>query len=336
MKCEDIGRLLPFYVSDEVEPDTAEAIARHAAECAPCRAAIEREQKLVQAVAAAAPEYDFESEGSGDARLLAKCRDALQEALDEAEQPSAWQRLSVLWNPAQWLASQPGLAASFLLLFGVVMGVGVPRLLEPGNGSVSQPGVTVEATPVSQRNLNVSDIRLLGPEEGSPAPRYEVEVSERRPEVLQGTASDERMRRIFLNVLQNSGKFDSGLRLAATEALGDRSDVPEVRETFCELARKDRNLAVRLKAMEALASFGDDDKVRNVLMDILLRDPNPGMRIEAITTLRAMAEGSALSKLRSDERLRSVLRDLSEKDPNTNIRVQSAAAMRQIAQRETH
>ncbi len=341
MKCEDIGRLLPFYVCDEVEAEVTEAIERHTAQCPACAGTLAGEKRLADAVAAAAADCNFEDRSAPAAQLLAQCRDALQEALDKAEAPNIWKRLRGWISPAQWLTAQPALGAAFLLL-GVVIGVGAPQLLESPDptGESGPPAVTVQGTPLGGQNsgsLNVSDIRGLNPDEGNPTSTYEVEFNEKHPIILRGTMNDDRLRGVLLNVLQNSQRFDSGLRLESVEALKNRGDDLLVRKTLCESARKDRNPGVRLKAMEALRPFGEDDTVRDALIEILLRDSNPGVRIEAITALRAMAENSvALPKLQGDARLHTVLRDLMQKDPNTNIRVQSAAAMRQIGSRQAH
>lgn len=345
MRCEEMERLLPFYLCDEVEDAEKEAVERHLEVCSACAAALQREQRLLEAVAAAAPQHDLLNREDPAALLLERCRRDLSEALDRAGPAGGWRRWVAALSPSNWaggsrawVAAHPVWSAAGFLLVGIGLGQGIPRWIAPQLSLVSgEPTMIVSAPPALNQNLrSASAVNFLPASSGDEAPRVEIRGTSEENVLLEGTLDRSDVKEALLYLVENSQQFDSGVRLDSMEALRTRGDDTEVRQVLCKVARQDRNVSVRLKAIETLRGFEQEDRVREVLLDAVQHDSNAGVRIAAINALRAMAENQdALPRLRNDERAVRVLNDLMRNDSNNYIRWQSAAAMRQIAPRQT-
>jgi hypothetical protein len=256
----------------------------------------------------------------------------LSDALDDAYAASFWDRVSA-WIPVRaFMAARPAWAAAACVLFGIMLGVFGPRWLGNRSGSPLIGDEAVITPEVDWQSSGISGLSLM-PASDSRNPNVEVQYVQEQPRVLRGTLDNSEVRNALIFIARNNQRFDSGLRMDSLEALRSRTDDAKVRETFCYVARSDRNPGVRLKALEALRGFEDDEKVRNVLLEALLRDPNPGARVEAIDALKSLLEKS---EAQPDAQLVDVLRDRMNNDSSTYIRMQSAAAVRQIAARTQH
>jgi hypothetical protein len=329
MRCKEIELLIPLYACEELDEAQRSAVAEHLTACAACQGVLERERRLLEVVQAGRVEPS--------AVLLASCRNELTDALDvTAPRHAFWERLKAVMRPPRWAFLHPAWSAAMFLVVGVVVGTQVPSIVNrprlpqgPSAGDV----VVRESSPFSDlQNVSITGINVL-PGGDSGAPRVELQVRAEQPMVVSGTLDDNDERRALTYVVQNNQRFDSGLRLDATELLKSHGADEDVREALCYAVQHDRNPAVRLKAMEALRGFGQDPKVRQALIDVLLKDDNAGVRVEAVTTLRAIAEQGAASQ---DARLLEVLRDRMQRDPSTFVRMQSAAAVRQLEPRATY
>jgi HEAT repeat protein len=159
-------------------------------------------------------------------------------------------------------------------------------------------------------------------------------------------------------MVENSERFDAGVRLDCLDALKAAVRDQQVRVALLNAARKDQNPAVRMKALEALRETAGEDDVRQVLLDALEHDGNPGVRVEAVNllvgsldnrppdtdTAREAPEPPALAVVppsrtsdegdASFEHVVKVLQELQRRDPNPYVRLRSAAALRQIGPRE--
>lgn len=330
MQCEQIERRLSLYACDELDAVQRAAVEEHLKACPACAAALEREQKMLQALAACEMQEPSPS-------LLHSCRSALGEAVDDLADSSPWRRWLSSLRPASWLAMHPAWGTALLLLLGVVLGYSVPRWLRPEPvltpGTPATMAVYAPLSAEELRNADISDIVLVPTMNSGGAPTVEVRLMAQTPKVLQGSPADSQIKDVLTYVLQNNQRFDSGLRLDTVEVLRAQNRDAEVRDALCHVARHDRNPAVRLKALEALRGLEEDNLVRQVFLEALLEDDNPGVRVEAINALRALAEKS---REQADPRLVEVLRERMEKDPNTYIRMQSAAAIREMRPREVY
>ncbi len=329
MPCDVAARRIVFYVCDELAAGEKELLEAHLAECPSCRQVLERESTLLQQIVATPRlEPDF--------LLLEQCRSRLGETLDDLAGVPSWRRWQSSSWPSSWLALHPAMGTALLILLGVVVGYGVPHLLERSNeDSVAVAPVMTVRPQLSEAELmsaQVQGIHWLGPgADGDP--RVEIQLAAERPVVLQGEPDDDSVKFVLMRLVRSYEQADPSLRMESLNVLGMKNEDAEVRRTLCEVARNDHNPAVRLKALEALRGFEQDELVRQTLLELLLKDENPGVRIEAINGLRALAERFGENV---DERLVEVFRDRMQRDPNTYIRMQSAAAIRALAPREVY
>ena len=169
--------------------------------------------------------------------------------------------------------------------------------------------------------------------------------------VLTGRADDSNVRQVLTYMVENSERFDAGVRLDCLDALKAAVRDQQVRLALLNAARKDQNPAVRMKALEALRDTAGEDDVRQVLVDALEHDGNPGVRVEAVNLLvgsldnrpadaddapetPVAAPAPAPGEDASFEHVVRVLQELQRRDPNPYVRLRSAAALRQIGPRE--
>jgi HEAT repeats/Putative zinc-finger len=334
--CGDMEPLLVLFAAGE-ELDLAEQaeVAEHVAHCPHCSAALDRERELLASLAVHRREPN--------AALLASCRAGLEDTLDREEETGWLRRTFGSFIPASWISPRPAWSAALLLAIGFSVGVLGPRFFDRSfrpASPASPPGVSDESSAMVNEpssslgtldlhTADVADINVI-PTAGEP-PQIELELKAQRPVTLQGTVDNRDVKRVLLNILRNSDRFDPDVRLNAVDLLRARSNDPDVRSVLCQAVHSDHNTAVRLKALEALNGAEPQNLVRQTLLDALMDDQNPGVRIEAINELRAMA---AKGQVVSDDHMLSVLRDRMQKDPNTYIRLQSAAAVRDLGPRQ--
>lgn len=315
MQCRDLEHLAVLYACDELDATQRAAVEAHVAGCSACAALLARECSFVQVL-------DKRSLLEPSPLLLAQCRGELSDSLDDLAAVSLWDRVE-RWVPVRALfTARPAFAGALCIMVGIALGTMAPRWFESRQPAVISPGATVSDSGAQQFDLN--NISFF-PSDDPSRPNIMLNVTRERPETLRGTMDDPEMRRMLIQVVQNTQRFDSGLRLDSLEALRTRADDAEVREALCFAARNDRNPGVRLKALEALRGFEQEARVRDTFLEALQRDDNPGARMEAINALRALMEKPQASP---DAQIYQVFRDRMQNDPNNYIRLQSAAAMR--------
>jgi hypothetical protein len=337
MQCQEIEPLITFYACQELEGSERAAVEQHLEACAACRLLLEREQRLLAALAAA------ETTEPSPA-LLASCRNDLSDALDliPAEQ-SSWRRWASAFRLPEWFALHPAWSGAFFLLLGIAVGNIVPGWFRqhvqsglPSGGSdvvitsAPLPSLDSRSLPVAA-GLPITGINWTPGE--SENPRIEVYLAPEQPRVVQGTLEANEVRRALEYVVTNNQRFDPGLRLDSVELLKSRIDDPEVRGALCRAARNDGNAGVRLKALEAVRGLAQIEEVRAILIDALLNDENRGVRVKSINALRALVEQQNPP---ADPRLMEVFRDRMQHDSSTYVRLQSAAAMRHLDPRGTY
>jgi hypothetical protein len=334
--CVEFEQQLILYAADELERGESAVLEAHLEHCTACAAALERERRLLEMVTAAGS-----AEPSAD--LLASCRDALDEALDElteTKQPSRLARWADAFFPGHWFALHPVWSAALFIIIGFSVGTLAPRLMRQQPSSPETTNLAGRVAPVAAVTANDQDIRTADvaginwtPAGENEPPRVEVQLSTERPVLVQGTVDSSNVKKVLLNILNSKDRFSPDLRLDAVELLKLRNNDPAVRQALCNAVRTDHNAAVRLKALEALNSAEPQDIIRQTLIGALVDDANPGVRIEAINTLRALAEQGAVS---SDAQLLEVLRERQRKDPNAYVRLQSASVIHELGPREKY
>src|SRR5437763_988548 len=292
LSCKDIAPLLVFYACDEVSDKERKQIEAHVAKCEACAAQLAEENHLQEAMTAALQPAD-ELDAAGV--LLSQCRSELAEALDDLSAPP----LQEHWRPfgwlRRWMALRPVWSGALLLLVGVVAGTQlVPSLQQNRNntGQVMNVRARQPLTPDQLSKMVLSGVDIT-PSNGSDSPTVQLQLSAEQPMVFIGRADDSNMRQVLTYVVENSERFDAGVRLDCLDALkaavGDR----QVRRALLAAARKDQNPAVRLKALETLRDAAGEDDVRQTLLDALEHDSNPGVRVEAVNLLANSLNGEA-------------------------------------------
>lgn len=353
MNCKDVAPLLVFYVCEEVDDSERKLIETHLASCKGCSEQLAEEKEFHSALVSTLQSAD-ELDSSGI--LLSQCRSELEEALDDLSAPP----LEEHWRPfgwlRRWMALRPAWSGAMLVLVGILAGAQLVPWMQRNSSNTGQ-AVNVRApqplTPDQISNMVVSGINL-SPSSGSDVPTVQVQVNAEEPMVLTGNADDARMRQILTQVVQNSERYDAGMRLDCLDALKAAVRDLQVRNALLNTARKDQNPAVRMKALEALREAAGEDDVRETILDALEHDTNPGVRVEAVNLLvgslkneaadadtvpvapEAPVVASAPSAPGSEdfEQVVKVLQELQRRDPDRNVRLRSAAALRQIGPRE--
>ena len=337
LRCANFEDRAILYAAGELNEEERGAIEAHARQCGACAAVLSREVDLRKALAARVQPAD---RLDGSELLLARCRSELFEALDDAAAQPKRSWFSVL-SPAGWLGAfrqtfvfHPGWSAAALLLAGAVAGTAARELYR--QVAVPNPGkpvITVSApAPITEQELATIDsagIRVE-PQNGSPAPKVELQVRSPRPRMVEGTPDDAEIRRVLTYVIGHSGQFDDGVRLDSIDALRPRAADPQVREAMSEALRHDPNPAIRLKAIEALRAAGSAPDVQSAILEALSDDDNSGVRIQALNTLIERMRSRQFPGVPLDRRAVSVLRDRMRNDSNRYIRSRSADALGQL------
>lgn len=348
--CTDVAPLLLFYVCEELSEFERGAVEAHLSGCVNCSAALAREKKLQEFVAAGEPSAEQLDPGG---LLLSRCRSELEEALDDLEASAKSSRnfagalrgLRLFAWLSRQLVAHPALGTALLVFTGAAFGVMAPQWYQGYRAQAAkraeQPVLRVSATPSLTEqdlaNMDVAGISLTPSPSGSGSGTVEMRFTTAKPFVLEGSLDDSDVRHALTYVIQNSQKYDEGLRLDCLDALRTRSSDKDVRKALCLAVRKDRNPAVRLRALEALSGTALDETVRETLLEALLNDTNPGVRVEAINTLvRALQQPQEAEAAPDVQHVERVLQDLVRRDTNHYVRMQCATALRQLGPRESH
>jgi HEAT repeat protein/putative zinc finger protein len=337
LHCANFEDRAILYAAGELSEKERTAMEMHVRECVACAAVLVREVALRDALAERVQPAD---KLDGSELLLASCRSGLFEALDDG---AAQRKRSWFWPfaPARWVgafsqtfAFHPGWSAAALLLVGALAGTAARELYRQVNvANPGRPVVTVSApAPITEQELATIDSSGIHvePQNGSPAPRVELQVRSPRPRMVEGTPDDAEIRRVLTYVIGHSGQFDDGVRLDSIDALRPKAADPQVREAMSEALRHDPNPAIRLKAIEALRGAGPAPDVQNAILEALSDDDNSGVRIQALNSLIERMRSHEFPRVSLDGRAVSVLRDRMRNDSNRYIRSRSADALGQL------
>jgi HEAT repeats/Putative zinc-finger len=320
--CPEFEQSLVLYAVGELAGAERQSAENHLQECVACAAFLDEGQRLLAVVRSAQPDEP-------DVNLLASCRSALADALDQAGEPGRFTRWAGLLLSGNWFGLPPALGAALLLLIGFSVGTLAPRLLRT---TVSQPtdssgSVANQAALLNDQIAHGADISRINvtPAGENVPPQVEVQLSSPHPLVVSGNVNDNDVKRVFLYVLQNSARFSPDVRLDSVELLKPRYQDADVTLALCQLVRSDSNTAVRLKAQEALRSCAPSPQVLSALLETLAGDSNPGVRVEAANALLDLVDkGGVLDQPGQMD----LLRDRMQKDSNNYVRLQSAAIIR--------
>ena len=345
--CTDVAPLLLFFLCEELTEFESAAVQAHLTGCVNCAAALAREKKLHEFLAASEqPAEQLDPGGS----LLSQCRSELEEALDDlqaTEKPSRSLPVSLRGlNPFAWLSRQfaahPAFGTALLVFSGAAFGVMAPQWYKAQIAKrIPLHVFTVSAAPrlteQDLANMDVAGISLAPSPNGTGSGTIEMRFTAEKPVVFEGSLDDSDVRHVLAYVVQNSQRFNEGVRLDCLDALRTHSADGNVRKVLCLAARKDRNPAVRLRALEALQGTALNQEARATMLEALVNDTNPGVRVEAINALvNSLRRGEEAESAPETQHVVRVLKGLVRSDPNHYVRIQSASALRQIGLRESH
>ncbi len=133
IRCDEIETLAVLYACDEMDAAARTQLEAHFAHCTACAAAVARELRLQQVIAALdQPADSLDRSGL----LLAQCRSELAESLDDKEARSnrvnpSWTRI---FSPVSWwgalrhtLIYHPAMSMTVLVVAGFLAGVAGQR-----------------------------------------------------------------------------------------------------------------------------------------------------------------------------------------------------------------
>jgi hypothetical protein len=264
--CEEARGRFALLLYGELSFDEEEQVESHLDGCTECRAALERQKVLHDALDGVAV--------TPSPALLTRCREDLTQLLGHEKGASGWtssrahswwRQMTGGWN-VQFLRPMTAMA---LLAVGFFAAKVTPGLNFPGG--VASMGLG---------GFGGAQVRNVATE---PDGRLRIVVNETRERTISGSREDRQIRDLLMAAAKEG--TDPGLRAQTVTILVGDADASDVREALAFAMANDENTNVRLKAMEGLERFTSDPVVQNALAHVLLNDPNSGIRTRAIDAL---------------------------------------------------
>jgi hypothetical protein len=312
VNCDDLEKAISLYLYDELTAEERGALEAHLAACEGCRVKLEEARRLHRAL----------SECAGPApkpELLARCRQALDEALDREQ--LGWRGLLRAWRWQLGAAPAPRLAAVVAL---VLFGFGLGWTLRSRSRSL-QPAAPVQ-TAASFLGGDLDDLRIRHISEVAPDPQsggVRITLDAERRVTLEGSLDDPRIRQVLVDTVRS---YDNpGIRRDTLEALRTHRNNPAVRAALLYAILHDPNAGMRLEALTTVRGMEPGRDVQEALLGALEHDTNPGVRVAAVNALveQPLEEGE-------DETVTPVLVKLAASDQNPYVRIQCQNAVRKM------
>ena len=262
MSCQEIASEIPLYCYGEVSSEVEEIIESHVAECASCRAELERHRTFLDIL-------DLRPDEGDNSLMLAGCRARLRGAIDTPK-PSFWQ-----WQ----IPFRVPVGAIALVALGYF---GARFMPEKFGGMEAGLGAPL-----------FSSVKSVEPD--SQSGQIRIAVDEIRRHMVSGTVQDPYIRKLLLSAVREEA--NPTVRVASVRALNSNADSEQVRRALVDALTGDPNANVRLKALEGLKPYGGDPLVRKTLANVLLKDDNPEVRIQAIDLLTTHHDDSIVGVL---------------------------------------
>lgn len=306
MSCQKFEENLSLYPYDELPAEDRRALEEHLAGCAACRKYLEETERLhkqlaERPVAEATP------------LLLARCRMALDEALDKETAPG-WRHLFEHWfvGFGKAVPSRAAVAATLVILgFGLGWELRPRAAAPPVNGNPN----------ISEGNLAPGDLRINNISQVPTANengKVRISVDADHHMTLEGSLDDPRIRQVLVNAVKD---YDNpGIRHDSLECLRSNPRNPSVRDALLYAMQNDPNAGLRLDALQAAEELDWTPEVRQAFLTALEKDKNPGVRVAAVDVLTEHADDSILPSLEK----------LATSDPNRYVRLKSLAALRRL------
>jgi hypothetical protein len=298
--CKNVQGQFALLLYGELNFDEEERVESHLDTCAECRAALQHQRALHDALDGVAV--------TPSPALLSRCREDLTQLLGHEKpaswKPSWWRQMTGGWN-IQFLRPMTAMA---LLAVGFFAAKVTPGLNFPGG--VASMGLA---------DFGGAQVRNVATE---PDGRLRIVVNETRERTISGSREDRQIRDLLMSAAKEGA--DPGLRAQTVTILVGDADASDVREALAFAMANDENTNVRLKAMEGLERFTNDPVVQNALAHVLLNDPNSGMRTRVIDALKER-EGQEL-----DRQMVGALQELMSREDDQDVRERASRMLRSI------
>jgi putative zinc finger protein/HEAT repeat protein len=306
MSCKEFEESFNLYLYGELAADERQTFDQHLAACPACRKRLGETERLHELLSAR-PEPEVTP------GLLARCRMALEEALDKEAAPS-WRNLFERWFagfiPHRGMPSRAAVALTLL-----VLGFGLGWEIRPRVGTPPSSGTSG----FSEGNLG--DLRINNISQvpsGSENGQVRISVDADHHMTLEGSLDDPRIRQVLVNAVKD---YDNpGIRHDSLDVLRSNPEQPSVRTALLYAMQNDPNAGLRLEALEASQELEWTPEVRQAFLNTLEKDKNPGVRVAAVDILTEHADSSMMPAL---ERL-------AASDPNRYVRMKSLSALRKL------
>jgi hypothetical protein len=301
LNCKNVQGQFALLLYGELSFDEEERVESHLDGCAECRAALQRQRALHEALDSVAV--------TPSPVLLSRCREDLTQLLEHENpaaswKPSWWRQMTASWN-VQFLRPMTAMA---LLAVGFFAAKVTPGLNFPG--SVASMGLA---------NFGGAQVRNVATE---PDGRLRIVVNETRERTISGSRDDRQIRELLMMAAKEGA--DPGLRAQTVTILMGDADASDVREALAFAMANDENTNVRLKAMEGLQRYASDPLVQNALAHVLLNDPNSGMRTRVIETLDER-DGQEINR-----QMVGALQALMSREDDQDVRERASRMLRSI------
>lgn len=307
MKCESAQEIIALAAWGEIPDQQRQELDEHLATCEACRAESEAIAAVIRAVSLAPAEEP-------SANLLARTRLRLEEALDALPRESWLVRLLQRFSLGMARLRSAPLAASALIVLGLVAGAYGGFRLGAREHDKTQTNLILRATGQNgpAQIADVSDIKQV-PNSNDVVVSYNRLV----PDSIQGAPSAPQIRRLLVIGARKSP--NPGVRTDSVSLLADQcrtgracASSGPIRNTLMVSMLYDRSPEVRLKALDGLQPFvANDMQVRDAVLEALMNDTDPEVRAEAI---------GLLAPVEADSSVREVLHTVATQDNNPHIR----------------
>jgi hypothetical protein len=312
MNCKEFENASALYLYDELSAPERADFEAHMAACESCRARLEESQRLHR-VLTGCPR----PEPTPD--LLARCRVALDEALDREE--LGWRSLLRGWR---WSlgAAPPTRAAAVLTL--LAFGFGLGWTLRPR--ATNLPGVVATPTQSGFNPSDLSDLRIRSINQVTPDPQsggVRISLDAERRVTLEGSLDDPHIRQVLVDTMKS---YDNpGIRRDTLDALRMQTDDPSVRGALTYALLHDPNAGVRLEALKTVQHMECGSDTHQVLLGVVEHDSNAGVRTAAIDALVQHLQQEGM-----DDQVLAAFEKLATSDQDPVVRMRCLVAVRRL------
>jgi hypothetical protein len=308
MDCRDISENIALLMYDELQGVERAACEAHLAACSSCQSLLEESPRLQALLSERVPPEPTPE-------LLVRCRQALDEALDQEH--LGWRAALREWLPALGIVHPRGALAALTL---VVVGFGLGWTLR-SRAPVLAPDAGRGISPASATDLGdarISDISQVSSDPKTGGVRITLNAERRM--TLEGSLDDDNVRKVLVYALKSYS--NPGIRVDTLEALRASGNSPSVQPELLDTLRNDPNLGVRLEALKAVRRMNWSPEVRQAMLDVVKQQrTNRGLRGAVVDELVKHAVKD------QDEVALSALEQLAANDPNDYVRMKSMRAL---------